>query len=223
MSEKTLRKLPPKEEEIEDLETGETPETKKEAIKPTPQKKLPLPKITVEDLDTPEAKTKKVLVFLTTDQHKKLKAEAYEKTVTMGTIVRESIDTHFGDIKTVKANPDNDPETIAKIEACMKEATGFFGSVDLEAFLICCQENELVADVWNKELIEVYLKPKIIEASKGMFSESLKDNTTGVVTLLQLNEENATFLCKQLGLTYDVTEAEAETEEEKKGLFEELI
>lgn len=222
MSKKTLTRLPKKEEEVEELnDIGETDQNPiREPIQPKPRlqcldgQKRSLPKITVEDIDTLPAKEKKVLIFLTTNQHKKLKAEAHEKDVTMGSIVRESIDTHFGDIKQVKSNPNNDPEVIEKIEACIKESTGFFGSFDLEQFLALTQENELTGDTWTPELLDTYLLPKLREASKGILSDNLAENTNVCFDALELSEDNRKFVAKKLGLEF----VKEEQEVEEKGL-----
>lgn len=225
-----IESLSSEEEEIEQRETieskpiEETTRTKEEtALIPLPEKieppqstqQTPPPK--VEDLDKRPNRKKRVVFNLTRIQHENLKKEAYEKDCTMGSIVRECVDNHFENLETVKSNPDN-TETIQKIEACMKEATGFFGSFDLEEFLMLAEANKLTGDIWTSELLETYLVPKLRQASEGLLSNGLSKNTNATFEALQLDEKNREYLAGKLGL-----KLEKEGEVKEKGIFEGLI
>ena len=166
-----------------------------------------------EDLEKPPNRKKRVIFNLTPIQHDNLKKEAYEKDVTMGSIIRECVDNHFENLETVKSNPNN-TETIQKIEACMKEATGFFGDFDLEEFLTYTEANELTGDIWTPELLETYLVPKLRQSSEG----NLAEDTNRVFEALQLDEKNRLFLAQKLGLKLD-----EKAEVKEKGFFKDLI
>ncbi|MDH5746122.1 MAG: hypothetical protein OEZ21_04090 [Candidatus Bathyarchaeota archaeon] len=173
--------------------------------------RIPTPE--AEDLEKPPNRKKRVVFNLTPIQHENLKKEAYEKDCTMGSIIRECVDNHFENLETVKSNPDN-TETIKKIEACMKEATGFFGDFDLEEFLTYTEANELTGDIWTPELLETYLVPKLRQSSES----DLPEDTNRVFEALQLDEKNRSFLAEKLGLKLD-----EKAEVKEKGFFKDLI
>lgn len=192
----------------------ESEKTSREEIKRPIQK---TPKEEAENLDLLPNKKKRVTFSIPTVQLEKLKKEAYEKNVTIASIIRESVSNHFLNLETVKSNPDN-TETIQKIEACMKEATGFFGSFDLEEFLELAKANKLSGDIWTPELLETYLVPKLRQASEGLLSNDLAENTNATFEALQLDEKNKEFLAQKLGL-----ELEKRGEVKEKSVIETLI